>query len=84
VTHFKEKIFHEWPLKNGETMRVSIDNYEGYDLVHIRRWQRAPNGQLYPTEKGAAIGIGQLPRVLKALRKVRAHARKMGLLPPPR
>jgi Transcriptional Coactivator p15 (PC4) len=82
MTHFKKKTFDEWALRNGETVRVSIDNYQGHDLVHVRRWQRGPNGRLYPTEKGAAIGIGHLSRLLKALRAVRAHARKIGVLPP--
>jgi hypothetical protein len=80
--HFEEKIFDEWPLKNGDRMRVSVNYFAGYDIVHIRCWQRRPNGRLYPTEKGAAIGIGQLPRVLKALRTVRTRAREIGLLPP--
>jgi hypothetical protein len=64
--HFETMFFDEWALKNGDRMRVSVNYFAGYDLVHIRLWQRRPNGQLYPTEKGAAIGIGQLPRVLKA------------------
>jgi hypothetical protein len=81
-THFEEKTVDHWPLKNGEIVRVSVNYFAGYDLVHIRLWQRGPNGQLYPTEKGAAIGIGQLPRVLKALTAVRTHAREIGLLPP--
>ena len=49
--HFKNTLFDEWRLKNGETVRVSIDNYRGHDLVHVRRWQRGPTGQLYPTRR---------------------------------
>lgn len=82
MTHFEEKIFDEWALKNGDRMRVSVNYFAGYDLVHVRLWQRGPNGRLYPTEKGAAIAADQLPRVLKALKRVRAHARKIGVLPP--
>jgi putative DNA primase/helicase len=26
VVHFKKRVFDEWPLKNGETVRVSTDN----------------------------------------------------------
>jgi hypothetical protein len=80
-THFEEKTFDHWPLKNGETVRVSIDNYQGHDLVHVRRCRRGPNGELYPTQKGVAIQIGHLGRLLKALRAVRGHARAIGLLP---
>jgi hypothetical protein len=82
VAHFKKKIFDEWPLQNGDTMRVSVDHYGGRDLVHVRRWRRGPNGQLYPTDKGAAIRIDQVRRLMKALKAIRAHARKIGVLPP--
>jgi hypothetical protein len=82
-THFEEKTFDHWPLKNGETVRVNIDYDCGYDLVHIRRCRRDPNGELYPTQKGVAIQIGHLRRLLKALRKVRKHARELGILSSP-
>jgi hypothetical protein len=81
VPHFKKETFDQWPLKNGEIVRVSIDYASGYDLVHIRRCRRGPNGELYPTQKGVAIQIGHLGRSLKALRAIRAHARAIGLLP---
>jgi hypothetical protein len=82
LRHFKKKIFAEWPLKNGETLRINTDYAAGYDLVHIRRCRRGPNGELYPTQKGVAIAIRDLRRLLKALRAIRAHAREIGLLPP--
>jgi hypothetical protein len=82
MNHFNKKIFDEWPLKNGEIVRVSIDYASGYDLVHIRRCRPGPNGELYPTQKGMAIQIGHLGRLLKALRAISAHAREIGLLPP--
>jgi hypothetical protein len=81
--HFKNTVFDEWPLQNGETVRVSTGYKSFLDLVHVRRWQRGPRGQLYPTEKGIAIQIGHLQRLLKALRKVRKHARELGILSSP-
>lgn len=82
MPHFKKETFDQWSLKNGEIVRVSIDYASGYDLVHIRRLERWPNGELYPTQKGVAIAIRYLRRLLKALRAIRAHARKIGVLPP--
>ena len=82
MPHFKKETFDQWPLKNGEIVRVSIDYASGYDLVHIRRCRPGPNGELYPTQKGMAIQIGHLGRLLKALQAIRAHARKIGVLPP--
>jgi hypothetical protein len=83
VVHFQNRVFDEWPLKNGETVRVSTDRAKGYDLVHIRRWEGG-TGRLYPTEKGIAVAVGDLSRLLKALKKVRAHAREIALLPKPK
>jgi hypothetical protein len=76
--HFNKKTFDEWPLQNGDTMRVSIEYFEGHDFVHVRRLKR---GRYY-TKKGAAIDIDKLPRLLRALKSVREHAREIGLLPP--
>jgi hypothetical protein len=84
VVHFTKRVFDEWPLKNGERVRVSTDRSSGFDFVHIRRWQPGPTGQLYATEKGIAVAVGDLPRLLKALKKVRAHARELGLQPEPK
>src|ERR1700730_14355670 len=78
--HFKKRVFDEWRLKNGETVRVSTDRDAGFDLVHVRRWEGGA-GALYPTEKGIAVAVSDLSRLLKALKKVRAHAREIGLLP---
>jgi hypothetical protein len=39
--HFKNTVFDEWPLQNGETVRVSTDWDAGFDLVHVRRWKEA-------------------------------------------
>jgi hypothetical protein len=83
MVHFTKRVFDEWPLKNGETVRVSTDRSSGFDLVHIRRWEGG-SGRLYPTEKGIAIQIKDLPRLLKALKQVRAHAREIALLPKPK
>jgi hypothetical protein len=78
------RVFDEWRLKDGETVRVSTDHSKFLDLVHVRRWERGETGQLYPTEKGIAIQIGHLNRLLKALKQVRAHAREIALLPQPK
>jgi hypothetical protein len=76
--HFNKKTFDEWPLEDGDTMRVSIEYFKGHDFVHVRRLKRG----LYHTKKGAAIDIDKLPRLLRALKGVRTHAREIGLLPP--
>jgi hypothetical protein len=79
--HFNKKTFDEWPLEDGDTLRVSIEYFKGHDFVHVRRWRRGPNGA-YATKKGAAIDIDKLPRLLRGLKSVREHAREIGLLPP--
>jgi hypothetical protein len=82
--HFEKRVFDQWPLKNGETVRVTTDCASGFDLVHIRRWKKGPAGQLFPTEKGIAVAVGELSRLLRALKTVRAHAREIGVLPQPK
>jgi hypothetical protein len=81
MSHFEDKIVDEWPLPDGKRMRVSTTHFSGHDLLHIRRWRQGAKGQLFATNEGATIRIHHVPRLLKALRRVRAHARSIGLLP---
>ena len=64
---------------------MSVSYFAGYDIVHIRCWQRGPTGRLYPTEKVRRPSrLGQLPGHghCKALTGGLAqHARAVGLLP---
>lgn len=41
IQHLKKRVFDEWPLKNGETVRVGTYWDAGFDLVHVRRWKEA-------------------------------------------
>jgi hypothetical protein len=41
VVHFKKRVFDEWPLQNGERVRMNTGYAAGLDLVHVRRWKEA-------------------------------------------
>jgi hypothetical protein len=61
---------------------ISLNHFEGNNLVDIREHCTGADGIDRPTAKGLAVGIGKLPELVRALVKAVAAARELGLLPP--
>jgi hypothetical protein len=69
--------------RRGETVRVSLREYEGVAIVDARRFYTAKDGVLRPRSKGLAIAIRRLPELAAAITKALSKARELGLIPPP-
>ena len=54
------------PKNKRETLRVARENYQGHDLVNLRVFFEADDGELRPSRKGVAFNAGLLPEVLSA------------------
>lgn len=53
-------------------IRVEKSNYQGKDLVHIRKYfKNKESGEYLPTKKGIAFVLEQLPLVIEALQKIK-------------
>ena len=60
-------------------LRIVIDidreDYKGTDLVNIRVWYRADNGEMRPSKTGITINGGQIDQLIEALQAVKAEGR---------
>jgi hypothetical protein len=68
-----------WKNRRGESIRVSLSNYEGRDLADVRTWYTGDDGKLKPG-KGFAAEVKHLPRLTAAIAKAEAKARELGLI----
>lgn len=71
-----------WANRRGESVRISLREYEGIALVDVRRHYTAKDGVLRPTKKGLSIAIRRLPDLNAALAKAEQKARELGLIKP--
>ncbi|MEM7473234.1 MAG: transcriptional coactivator p15/PC4 family protein [Pseudomonadota bacterium] len=57
------------PKNSREEIRVSRDDYNGHDLINIRVFYDAGEGEMRPGKQGVAFKAALLPEVLGALEK---------------
>lgn len=50
-----------------EEIRITLDDFKGHQLVNLRVWFDAGNGEFRPGKQGVAFRLDLLPEVLKAL-----------------
>ena len=60
----------------GEMVRIVREDYKGTDLVNIRVWYRADNGEMRPSKAGIAINAWQIDKLIEALQAVKAEGRQ--------
>jgi Transcriptional Coactivator p15 (PC4) len=60
-------IVAEWMINKRESVRVSVEQYKGVDLVNIRKWFKAEDGSLRPGKAGIALNVKHLPRLTEAM-----------------
>jgi hypothetical protein len=77
--HQSPAIVAEWPIKRGEVVRVSIEQYKSSWLFNVRKWFEADDGEMRPG-KGLALSVKHLPRLAEATAKALEIARARGLL----
>jgi Transcriptional Coactivator p15 (PC4) len=73
-------IVAEWPVNEREVARVSIEKFKDARLINCRKWFRTENGELRPSKRGIALGVGHLPKLVEAFTGALSIARDRGLL----
>lgn len=71
-----------WRDRAGIAIVVSIEPYDGSNLLHCRKYFTAADGRLLPTKSGVTVPILRIPDLARALAKAERKARELGLLPP--
>ena len=59
----------------GDVVRITRDEYKGADLVNIRVWFTADDGELRPSKNGLTIRGDQITQMIEALQAVKAEGR---------
>jgi Transcriptional Coactivator p15 (PC4) len=67
-----------WKNRRGESIRLTLNRFEGRDVIDLRTWYSA-DGRLKPG-KGFAAEVRHLPRLAAAFAKAVAKARELGLI----
>jgi hypothetical protein len=73
-------LIAEWKKNRaGDTIRLTLKNFDGFDLIDVRTWFGGEDGQHRPG-KGFAASVRHLPQLSKAINAALAKAHELGLL----
>lgn len=74
------KVAEFWKNRRGDTVRVTLESYEGRNLVTVRQFYTTTDNKLAPTKKGVSIAIARLPDLAAAVTKALEKALELGLI----
>lgn len=63
-------VITEWKRNKREVGRLTIEEFDGREIVHLRVWALDTQGALVPTKRGITIPLDQLAQTRKGLRQV--------------
>jgi Transcriptional Coactivator p15 (PC4) len=69
-----------WKNRRHDAVVVSLQTFEGRNIVNVRTHVMDKSGRLVPTSKGVAMVVLRLPELAAAVTKALAKARELGLL----
>lgn len=68
------------PKNSREEVRISLSEFRGVDLINLRIWFDAKDGDKRPSKDGLALRLEKLPDLIQALQGAEHEARRAGLL----
>jgi Transcriptional Coactivator p15 (PC4) len=66
--------------RRSDVIVTTLSTYQDKNIVDVRQYFTNENGQLRPTGKGVAMGIGRLVELQAAIAKAVSKAKALGLL----
>jgi hypothetical protein len=69
-----------WKNRRHDAVVISLQSFQGRNLVDVRMHAMHRDGTLKPTGKGVAMVVLRLPELLAAVTKAHAKAVELGLL----
>ena len=58
------------PKNRKEEVRISVDTFKGHQLVNMRVWFEAEDGQMRPGKQGVAVKLDLVPELVSAIQEV--------------
>ena len=80
IAEDRPPVHKMWRDRRGNALYFALRSYEGRAFADIRVYYTNSSGVLAPTPKGITFALNKLPEVAKALSKMCAEARELGLL----
>ena len=65
-----ERTIRDWPLANGETLRLRICEYKSAQFADLRRWYVADDGELRPSPRGVRFNVELIGQLVDALNRI--------------
>ena len=78
--HSEPILIAEWRKNARESVRVTLDQFNGIDLIAQRVFYEHAPGETRPSRKGLSLSVKHLPQLLESLRLAEAKARELGLI----
>lgn len=73
-------LISEWPKNERESVRVTIEEFNGRSIINARIWFRADDGEMRPGKAGIAMGVKHLPALAQAFAEAEAKAIEQGMI----
>lgn len=78
----EQVIIREWLRSNRETIRVTMDHFQGNPVFSIRAWYATSDGQRRPARDGITLSLKHLAPLLDSLADAYGRACHSGLIDP--
>ena len=62
-----ERTLQEWPLANGQVLRLRLCAYKHREYLDLRRWYVDEAGELRPIQKGVRVDSELAPELAELL-----------------
>jgi hypothetical protein len=66
--------------RSGASIRVSLENYQGRNLVDVRQCCTSSDGKMLMTKRGISLSVLRLPQLARAINKALVKAIELGLI----
>lgn len=63
----KEKIIYEFEKNSREIVRLTRKIWNAQDLIDLRVYYKAENGEFRPSQKGLCLRVEHLPELKKTI-----------------
>jgi hypothetical protein len=74
------KVAEFWKNRRGESIRVTLETYEGRNLVDVRQCRTGDDGKMLMTKRGISLSVLRLPELARAINKALQKAIELGLV----
>ncbi len=82
---FLGEIIKDIQRNNTEIIRIEVSEYKGNELINLRIWYQAIDGNgevVYkPTQKGVALNISKYDELLEGIEKIGQYIKDKGIKP---